>query len=152
MKRTNIIDMRRTKDSMGNTKFIPVRNTIHPENNLVQLDKSHPAGNIVKTVSSTATNEAKAFLIKTSVVSVIFAITAAIASVVVFQHPFLSIITVFITSIAALVVWAGAYAMNEALSPIGLAFYNTKRHWDVIEYEQEFRHYLIQQDKYYAEE
>lgn len=95
-----------------------------------------PTSQHIVEMRTSAVDRAKGFLISTVPLFGVFALAIVLASVFFFGVPFLSVPALVIFVVAFAGTWLLAYGWTLLVSAEGIAWYEARRKWDVVEREQ----------------
>jgi fatty acid desaturase len=116
----------------------PIVRRMAPEalQNIVHTIDVQPSATQHIEMKTSAVDRSKGFLIATVPLFAAFAVGAVLIAYIAFDVPVLSVAALTIFWLTFVLAWAASYIYTLAISAEGIARYESKRKWDVVEREQ----------------
>ena len=150
MKRNNLISIAQ-QEQMGlrrsaqPSNFVPASRNPQPVQVLPPVQEIHygldvvPNATLVTEVRSSKVDAAQGYLLETTLLTFVFALSLVLAVRYVADWPLLGAGMYLSTLLLFAVLWGGSYVVHKFLSAEGVAYYESKNKWDVIRREQAAR-------------
>ena len=135
-RRSEIISLDRDKSG----RYVPVRRHDADPDDWPVVELAPQQQRTGEVITGDHVTRAKAFLLRTSVLSVITSIAVMIFGSIIARYPLLSVTAIITALFTLVVVFIGAHIIDSLMSPAGIDFLDNWRWWRYMMIEQRERH------------